>query len=228
MAAGRLLIGTKRYSSWSLRGWLAVRMAGLDVEEVRIPLAGADAGGTPEVRSSTPAGLVPYLEHEGARVWESLAILEYCAELAPAGTFWPEDRAVRAALRSAATEMHGGFAALRRAFPMVLGERASAGARDSRLTDEAQADLARVCALWGEALALTGGPYLGGASFGGADVMYAPVCTRVATWGLEVPGHARAYGEAALAHPLVVRWHEEAAAEPPEWRLERYEAALRG
>lgn len=226
--AGRLLIGTKRYSSWSLRGWLAVHLAGLDVEEVRIPLAGAEAGGTPEVRSSTPAGLVPYLEHDGARVWESLAILEYCAEAAPPGTFWPEDRVARAALRSAATEMHGGFGALRRAFPMVLGGRASEAARDARLTAEARADLARVCALWGEALATAGGPYLGGAAFGGADVMFAPVCTRVATWGLDVPGHARAYRDAVHAHPLVARWHAEAEAEPAAWRLERYEAALRG
>ena len=85
--AGRLVIGSKRYSSWSLRGWLAVRFAGLEVEELVIPLAG---GATPAVKAATPSGTVPFLEHEGARVWESLAICEYCAERAP--DLWPADR----------------------------------------------------------------------------------------------------------------------------------------
>ena len=98
MADGKLYIGTKRYSSWSLRGWLAVHLAGLDVEEVLIPLTGG--GTTAAIKAVTPTGLVPYLEHRGARVWESLAILEYCAEFAPA--LWPEDRVLRALLRSAA------------------------------------------------------------------------------------------------------------------------------
>jgi len=81
MPDGRLYIGTRRYSSWSLRGWLAVRLAGLDVEEVVIPLVGS--GGTPAVAAVSPSGLVPYLEHAGQRIWETLAICEYCAEIEP-------------------------------------------------------------------------------------------------------------------------------------------------
>ena len=92
MPEGRLVIGTKRYSSWSMRGWLAVHLAGLDVEEVLIPLAGG--GATTALKSATPTGMVPYLEHRGARVWESLAICDYCAEIAP--KLWPADRAARA------------------------------------------------------------------------------------------------------------------------------------
>ena len=106
MSEGTLVIGTKRYSSWSLRGWLAVRLAGLDVAERVIPLAGTGAGGTPAVVQATPAGLVPYLEHRGARAWESLAICEYCAEITP--SLWPADRVARAAARSIAAEMHAG------------------------------------------------------------------------------------------------------------------------
>src|SRR3712207_8309941 len=116
MPAGRLGIGNRRYSSWSLRGSLAVRLAGLDVEEVVIPL---EAGPSAALRAATPAGLVPFLEHRGARVWESIAIAEYCAELAPG--LWPEDRALRAQARSVAAEMHAGFRALRQAMPMNLG-----------------------------------------------------------------------------------------------------------
>ena len=116
MPQGRLVIGNKRYSSWSLRGWLAVRLAGLEVAEEVIPMGPA---GTPAIKAATPAGLVPYLEHEGARIWESLAIAEYCAEIAPG--LWPADRALRAQARSVAAEMHAGFRALRQAMPMNLG-----------------------------------------------------------------------------------------------------------
>ena len=116
MAGGKLYIGTRRYSSWSLRGWLAVRLARLDVEEVVIPLAG---GSTPAVKAVSPNGLVPYLEHDGNRVWETIAICEYCAEVTPA--LWPADRPARTRARVIAAEMHAGFTALRQAMPMNLG-----------------------------------------------------------------------------------------------------------
>ena len=222
MSDGTLTIGTKRYSSWSLRGWLAVRLAELDVEEVVIPLNGGDP--TPAIKAATPAGTVPYLEHLGAKVWESLAICEYCAERAPA--LWPADRARRAALRSAATEMHGGFAPLRRAFPMILGAAAEQDARDAALTDEVSASLRRLTALWEGLLWHSGGPFLHGAAMGVADAMFAPVCTRIRTWDLSVPPPARNYAEAVLAHPLMRRWADEAAAEPAEWRRDSYEVRL--
>lgn len=215
MADGRLVIGTKRYSSWSLRGWLAVHLAGLDVEEVVVRLAGG--GGTTAIKAVSPNGMVPYLEHRGARMWESIAITEYCAEIAPA--LWPADRAARAHARSIAAEMHAGFRNLRIAMPMNLG-RTFPG---QRRTPECLADIARIEAIWAEAVAAHGGPFLFGRDFGLADVMYAPVVTRFLTWQPELTAVTRAYCDAVRAHPLVVRWYDEAAAEPAEWLLDTYE-----
>jgi len=213
---GRLVIGTKRYSSWSMRGWLGVHLAGLAVEEVVIPLAGG--GGTKAIKAATPAGLVPYLEHRGARVWESLAILEYCAEFAPA--LWPEDRVLRALLRSAASEMHAGFRGLRMAMPMNLGrDFAGRGA-----TPDALADIARIETVWAGCLEASGGPFLHGAAMGVADAMYAPVVARLITYAPALSARGKAYVATVRAHPLVERWYAEAAAEPEGWLLPHYEA----
>lgn len=215
-ARGRLVIGNKRYSSWSMRGWLAVRMAALDVEEVVIPLAG---GATPAVKAATPSGTVPYLEHGGARVWESLAICEYCAERAPG--LWPADRAARAHARSLAGEMHAGFRGLRGAMFFNAGREFAGAGR----TPEALADIARIEAAWAEVLDAHGGPFLFGGTFTLADAMFAPVVGRFITWRPEIAPRSQAYVEAVRAHPLVERWYAEAAAEPEGWRLPAYEAA---
>ncbi|WP_368416419.1 glutathione S-transferase family protein [Falsiroseomonas sp.] len=215
MAEGRLVIGTKRYSSWSMRGWLAVHLAGLDVEDVVVPLAGG--GGTVAIKAISPNGMVPYLEHRGARMWESLAIAEYCAEFAPA--LWPADRAIRAHARAIASEMHAGFRNLRMAMPMNLGRSFPGRGR----TPECLADIARIEAIWAEALAAHGGPFLFGRDFGLADVMYAPVVARFLTWQPELTATSRAYCDAVRAHPLVARWYAEAAAEPAAWLLDTYE-----
>lgn len=197
-----------------MRGWLAVRLAGLDVEEVVIPMAD---GRTAEIAATSPNGLVPYLEHRGARVWESLAIAEYCAELAPA--LWPAERVARAHARSVASEMHAGFRNLRIAMPMNLG-RSFPGLRR---TPEALADIARIEALWAECLAAHGGPFLFGRDFGLADAIYAPIVTRFLTWQPEISATSRAYCDAVRAHPLVARWYADAAAEPAAWLLAKYE-----
>ena len=215
MAEGRLVIGTKRYSSWSMRGWLAVHLAGLDVEEVMVPLAGG--GGTLAIKAISPNGMVPYLEHRGARMWESLAIAEYCAEFAPA--LWPANRAIRAHARAIASEMHAGFRNLRMAMPMNLGRAFPGRGR----TPECLADIARIEAIWAEALAAHGGPFLFGRDFGLADVMYAPVVARFLTWQPDLTATSRAYCDAVRAHPLVARWYDEAAAEPTDWLLDKYE-----
>lgn len=214
MPEGRLVIGNKRYSSWSLRGWLLVHLAGLDVEEVVIPLAG---GSTPAIKAATPAGLVPYLEHRGAAAWESLAIAEYCAEIAPA--LWPADRGARAQARSVAAEMHAGFRGLRMNMPMNLGGHFPGRGR----VPEALADIARIEAIWAELLGLHGGPFLFGADFGAADAMFAPVVARFLTWEPELGAASQAYVQAVRSHPLVARWYDEAALEPAEWQLEKYE-----
>jgi glutathione S-transferase len=198
-----------------MRGWLAVHLAGLDVEEVMVPLAGG--GGTVAIKAISPNGMVPYLEHRGARMWESLAIAEYCAEFAPA--LWPADRAIRAHARAIASEMHAGFRNLRIAMPMNLGRTFPGRGR----TPDCLADIARVEAIWAEALGAHGGPFLFGRDFGLADVMYAPVVARFLTWQPELTATSRAYCDAVRAHPLVARWYDEAAAEPAAWLLDKYE-----
>lgn len=217
MADGRLYIGTRRYSSWSLRGWLPVKLARLDVEEVAIRLAG---GRTEEVRAIAPGGTVPYLEHRGARVWESLAICEYCAEFAP--ELWPADQAARAHARSIAAEMHAGFGDLRGAMPMSLFRTGAAG---SGRTEGCLANIARIEAIWRGALERSGGPFLFGANFGNADAMYAPIVARFLTYQPELSAQSRAYCDAVRAHRLVTQWYDAAAAEPAEWRLPGYETA---
>jgi glutathione S-transferase len=217
MSEGRLLIGTRRHSSWSLRGWLPVRLAGLDVEETVIPVAG---GPTPAIRAATPSGTVPALEHRGARIWESLAIAEYCAEIMP--SLWPAERVARASARAIAAEMHAGFVGLRTAMPMSLFRSAAGGGR----TSEALRDIARIEAIWSAALAASGGPFLFGPDFGNADAMYAPVVCRFLTYCPVLSAPARAYCDAVRAHPLVSQWYDLAAREPAEWLLPAYEAPL--
>jgi len=214
---GKLFIGNRRYSSWSLRGWLPVQLAGLDVETIVIPLAG---GATSSIKGATPAGLVPYLEHEGARIWESLAICEYCAEFFPA--LWPQDRASRAEARSIAAEMHAGFRALRQAMPMNLGRDDYAGLGRNA---ESLADVARIDSIFVQTRARfgAGGDYLFGPDFTAADVMFAPVVARFLTYRPELSATSRAYCEAVRAHPLVSAWYDAAAAEPEAWRLPKYE-----
>ena len=216
MSEGRLTIGNRRYSSWSMRGWLLVQLAGLDVEVRVIPLT----GGTPEVLA-LPSRLVPFLEHRGLQVWESLAIAEYCEELMPG--MWPADFAARTRARVISAEMHAGFRALRTTMPMVLG---ADGSRAPR-TAEALADVARVEALWRDTRAAlgAGGPFLFGAAFNAADAMFAPVVTRLLTYAPPVGPETRAYCEAVRAHPLVAEWYDAAAREPETWRQARYEPA---
>jgi glutathione S-transferase len=218
-ARGRLVLGNKRYSSWSLRGWLAVRMAGLEVEEVVIPLVGG-GGATPAVQAATPSGTVPYLEHDGCRVWESLAICEHCAEHAPG--LWPADPVARSHARSLASEMHAGFRGLRTSMFFNAAREFPGAGR----TPEALADIVRIERAWAEALETHGGqgPFLFGRDFTLADAMFAPVAGRFLTWKPEITARSRAYVDAVRAHPLVERWYAEALVEPETWQVPAYEA----
>jgi len=217
MAEGTLYIGNRRYSSWSLRGWLAVRMAGLDVADHVIPLAG---GNTPAVKTVSPSGLVPCLLHRDATVWETIAIGEYCAELAPA--LWPAARAARAHARAISAEMHAGFRALRESMPMNLGRIMPGAGR----TEGALHDIARIEAIWRETRARfgAGGPFLFGPEFTLADAMYAPVVTRFLTYRPGVAADTHTYCAAVRAFPLVAEWYAAAEREPAEWRLAKYES----
>jgi glutathione S-transferase len=217
MSEGKLLIGNRRYSSWSLRGWLAVRLARLDVD---VEVAHfVRPGPTPLIEQSSPNRLVPYLEHRGARVWESLSVCEYCAEIEP--SLWPADRIARAHARSISAEMLAGFRALRQNMWMNLGRDFSGLCR----VPEALDDAARIDAIWTEARRRFGadGPYLFGSAFTAADVMYAPVITRFLTWGASLSPAARAYVDAVRAHPLVAEWYDAAAQESADWLVPDYE-----
>lgn len=217
MSDGTLYIGHRRYSSWSLRGWLAVKLADLDVDIQVIRFE--RPGPTKAIAAISPNGLVPVLEHQGAKVWESLAVCDYCAEFAPA--LWPADRIARAHARSIAAEMHAGFRGLRSAMWMNLGRDFTGLGR----TEDALADIARIESMWADTRARfgTGGPFLFGADLTAADVMYAPVVTRFLTWKPHLSSWTTAYCDAVRAHPLMVDWYDGAAAEPEDWLIEGYE-----
>jgi glutathione S-transferase len=219
MSDGILYIGHMRYSSWSLRGWLAVKLAGLDVD-VRV-IRFTRPGPTRAIAELSPNGLVPFLDHNGARVWESLAICDYCAEIQPA--LWPADRVARAHARSISAEMHAGFRDLRMAMWMNLGQDFSGLGR----TPGALRDIARIEAIWAGARKRFGGggPFLFGAAFGAADAMFAPIVARFLSWKPEVSSETTAYCAAVRAHPLMAEWYDGAAAEPAEWLIDDYEKA---
>ncbi len=210
MAQARLTISSKNYSSWSLRGWLLCRMAGLDVVEERVDI---DA---PETRQEllllSPSVLVPRLVHDGVTVWDTLAIAEYLNEVAPGAGLFPADRVARAHCRSVSGEMHSGFYNLRSALPMNLKTRH----QKFKIFSGARPDVERVRAIWSECLETYGGPYLFGEKLTVADAMYAPVCTRFRTYAVELDPRLNAYCEAIFAWPLLQEWTEGALAEPEE------------
>ena len=203
-----LTISSKNYSSWSLRGWLLCRMAGLDFEEQ--PLPSDDPSARAELLLLSPSFLVPCLTHDGVMVWDTLAIGEYLSELVPAAQLLPADRAARARCRSVCGEMHSGFANLRSALPMNLkahhpGFTVSPGARP---------DIDRIATIWRECLA-AGGPYLFGAPTM-ADAMYAPVVTRFLTYDVKLDAVCTAYCERIIALPDMIEWIGAAKAEPDD------------
>ena len=212
MSEFTLVIGNKNYSSWSLRPWLAMTVAGIAFDEIVVPLRQADTAA--RIAEHTAAGKVPVLKHGALTVWESIAILEYLAELFPKAQLWPEDREARAVARAAAGEMHAGFAPLRTHMPMNL--RASKPGRGR--TPEVETDIARITALWSDCRARygQGGPFLFGA-FSNADAMYAPVATRFATYGVELDGPAGDYARTLLEMPAMIEWYAGAALEP--WQM---------
>lgn len=202
----QLVIGDKNLSSWSLRPWLALSVAGLDFGEINVRLGRPDT--KREILRHSPSGKVPCLIDGKTVVWDSLAICEYAAELAPA--LWPADAAARAEARAVSAEMHSGFTALRQHMPMNV---CAAKPGEGR-TPEVEADIARIVALW-EACRVrhgAGGPFLFGA-FSIADAMYAPVVWRFETYAVAVPPVVRAWMDAMLALPAMQAWRTGAAAE---------------
>ncbi|KMO12458.1 glutathione S-transferase family protein [Methylobacterium platani] len=209
MAEATLTISSRNYSSWSLRGWLLCRMAGLDLD---VEVLSGDPASRAELLHLSPSFLVPRLTHGAVRVWDVLAIAQYLTEIRPEAGLLPDDLATRSWSRSISGEMHGGFFNLRSALPMNLRARYA----DFTPWGGAQADIARVVEIWQEALRVHGGPFLFGARPVVADAMYAPVCTRFVTYGVALPSDCAAYRDRIMDWDLMRDWIAAAQDEPEE------------
>lgn len=210
MAKASLTISSKNYSSWSLRGFLLCRIAGLDFDERMAPLD--DPATRAELLLLSPSFLVPCLEHGAVKVWDTLAIGEYLHETKPEAGLLPADPVARAHCRAVCGEMHSGFANLRSALPMNLKARHDG----FKVWAGAQADIQRVTTIWRDCLDRYGGPYLFGKAPTMADAMYAPVCTRFVTYDVKLDSTSAAYCDLMLRHPAMVEWTQAARTEPEE------------
>lgn len=208
-----LVVGNRNYSSWSLRAWLALRMAGLEFDLTVISL---DQPGTKQaILAHSPAGRVPVLHDGNLAIWDSLAICEYAAELAPQAELWPGDPAARAVARAVSAEMHAGFEALRAALPMNI----RADRPGVAVADPVQADIDRITEIWRDSRSRFGaaGPFL----FGGftiADAMFAPIVARFATYHVPLGPVERTYADSLRALPAMAEWAAAAAGE--SWVIE--------
>jgi glutathione S-transferase len=206
-----LVIGTKRWSSWSLRPWLALKRTGVAFEEVEVELRQGDVTSA-EIGKVSPSKLAPALQDGDLVVWDSLAICEYLAEKFPQAKLWPEDAALRAIGRSAAAEMHSGFQSLRGECPMALEE----APRRQDLSEATQKDVRKIVERWNLLLKRSGGPFLLG-EWSIADAFYTPVATRFRTYGVNLAdyddaGAAGAYCERLLQTPEFLEWERAALA----------------
>jgi glutathione S-transferase len=210
VARATLTLSSKNYSSWSLRGWLMTRFAGLEFDEVMVSPDDPDA--RKELLLLAPSIRVPCLTHEGARVWNTLAIAQYLNEIKPDAGLMPDDRIARAHCRSVSGEMNSGFANLRAALPMNLKHQYPG----FKIWAGAQPDIDRVVEIWTECLATYGGPFLFGAQRGMADAMYAPVVTRFLTYGVKLNKPCILYCQTIMAMPEMQEWVTAAKLEPEE------------
>lgn len=209
MARATLTISSKNYSSWSLRGWLLCRMAGLDFEEKQVDIGDPDA--RQELLLLTPSVLVPRLSHQRNEVWDTLAIAEYLHEVAPESRLLPEDPGIRGHCRSVSGEIHSGFYNLRSALPMNIKARH----KSFKIFSGARPDVERIKVIWNECLDAYGGPFLFGAPTV-ADAMYAPVCTRFRTYDVPLDARLQTYCDTMFDWPLMMEWTEGALAEEDE------------
>lgn len=206
-----IVIGTRKWSSWSMRPWLALKHTGAPFTETLIQLR--QVGLSEEIGKHSPSNLVPVLKDGDLVLWDSLAICEYLHETYPDAGLWPADKALRALGRSVAAEMHSGFGALRTECPMELETRDKV----IDLSEAAQKDIRKIAARWNQLLERSGGPFLLGA-WSIADAFYTPVATRFVTYGVKLgdygdAGPAQAYCERLLQTPEYLAWERDALAE---------------
>ncbi|HTV74203.1 MAG TPA: glutathione S-transferase family protein [Candidatus Acidoferrales bacterium] len=205
-----LTISSKNYSSWSLRGWLLCKLAGLEFVEKQLP--SDDPSTRAELLLLSPSFLVPCLQHDNLTIWDTLAIAEYLHEIKPKAGLFPADRGARARCRSICGEMHSGFGHMRSALPMNI----RAHFPDFKLWSGAQADIERICTIWHECLSAYKGPYLFGKKPCAADAMYAPVITRFLTYDVKLDSTCSAYGQRIMTLPAMVEWVQAAQTEPDD------------
>ena len=215
MTRATLTITSKNYSSWSLRGWLLARFAGLDFEEILVPAD--DPAMRAELLLLSSSILVPRLDHDGVSVWDTLAIAEYLNDVRPEALLVPADLAMRTRCRSICGEMHSGFTALRSSLPMNL----KGYFPGFKIWSRAQADIDRIATIWNDCLSAHGGPFLFGER-SMADAMYAPVVTRFRTYDVRLDAKCSAYCDRILGMPEMIEWIEAARREPEE--IEEFEA----
>ena len=215
----KLIIGNRAYSSWSMRGWLAVKHSGEVFEEFVVPLFDAEWDKMREGDEFAPSlGKVPILWDGECVVWDSLAIIEFLVDRHGKEKYWPHDEPACGMARSMAAEMHSGFANLRRELPMNVRKTFPF----KPMTDEVRDEIDRILQLWAQARARFGGT--GDFLFGNwcaVDMMYAPVVTRFITYSVPMPPFAELYMKAVLSHPHVGEWIDKAQDEP--WVIEQWE-----
>ena len=209
-APATLTLSSRNYSSWSLRGWLLARFAGLPFEEVMVSPDDADV--RKELLLLAPSIRVPCLTHDGAKVWNTLAIAQYLDDVRPAAGLLPDDRLARAHCRSICGEMNSGFANLRSALPMNLKARHPG----YKVWAGAQPDIDRIVEIWTECLATYGGPWLFGKRRTMADAMFAPVATRFLTYDVKLSKPCIAYCQTVMAMPEMQEWVAAARREPDD------------
>lgn len=201
-----LVIGTKRWSTWSLRPWLAMKRTGVAFTETVIALRQEENRTEAQILPHSPSGLVPALKDGDLTVWDSLAICEYLAEKFPAAKLWPDDLGLRALARAATSEMHSGFQSLRGECPMAL----DVDPKVATLSEATQKNIRRIVAVWSDLLARSGGPFLAG-TWSIADAFYTPVATRFRTYGVHPSdygdlGPAGEYMNRLLQTPEFLEW----------------------
>jgi len=215
----KLIVGNRAYSSWSMRGWLAVKHSGEEFEELVVPMFDEEWEKRREGDEFAPSlGKVPILWDGDCVVWDSLAIVEFLADRHGKETYWPQDESACGMARSMAAEMHSGFSNLRRALPMNVRKTFPF----KPLSDEVRNEIERILQLWAQARARFAGtgPFLFG-DWCATDMMYAPVVTRFITYSVPLPPFAELYMKAVLSHPHVIEWIDKAQDEP--WVIEQYE-----
>ena len=210
MTTAILTISSKNYSSWALRGWLLCKLSGIEFTERKASMD--DPTMRAELLLLSPSFLVPCLEHNGIKVWDTLAIAEYLNEIAPKAGLYPEDIAIRAHCRAISGEMHSGFSNLRSALPMNLKSHFA----KFRVWAGAEPDIEHITEIWRNCIQTYGGPYLFGKKPTVADAMYAPVCTRFHTYNVQLDPVSAAYRDTILKWEPLKEWTKDALAEPEE------------